>query len=137
MTPGQAEEARAELDRAERALAEARLLLEADSLEGAASRLYYAAFHATRAALLVLGLSSKTHSGQISMFTENYGDAPILGRLLDLRTRADYEFGEFPVTRAGLSEHLADAEAFLHRCTKIVSDAVTKEPDEPDPPPDY
>lgn len=136
MTPGQAEEARAELGRAERALEEARLLLDVDSVEGAASRLYYAAFHATRAALVVLGRSSKTHSGQISMFTENYGDAPVLGRLLD-RTRADYEFGEFPVTSAGLREHLADAEAFLDRCAEIVSEAVDRGPDEPDPPPDY
>lgn len=137
MTPGQAEEARAELRRAERALKEAGLLLDADSLEGAASRLYYAAFHATRAALVVRGRSAKTHSGQISMFTEIYGAAPVLGRLLDLRARADYEFGDFPVTRERIREYVTDAEAFLHRCAEIVSEAADRGADEPDPPPDY
>jgi uncharacterized protein len=137
VTPGQAEEARAELNRADRALEEAHLLLDADSLEGAASRLYYAAFHATRAALIVRGRSAKSHSGQISMFTESYGEARILGRLLDLRARADYEFGEFPVTREGLREYIADAEAFLGRCAEIVAEATNRAPDEPDPSPDY
>jgi uncharacterized protein (UPF0332 family) len=137
VTPGQAEEARSELDRAKRALEEARVLLVADSLEGAASRLYYAAFHATRAALIVRGRSTKTHSGQISMFTEVYGTAPILGRLLDLRARADYGFGELPITREGMGEYIIEAEAFLGRCGDIVADAAERGADEPDPPPDY
>jgi uncharacterized protein (UPF0332 family) len=137
VTPGQVEEARAELDRAERALEEARLLLGAGSLEGTTSRMYYAVFHATRAALLIGGRSSRTHSGQISLFIEAHGEAPVLGRLLELRARADYEFGDFPASAEALTQLLGDAESFLRRCTDNVGEAAARGADQPDPPPDY
>jgi uncharacterized protein len=136
VTPGQIEEAQGELRRAEQALAEAKLLLDAASLEGAASRLYYSAFHATRAALLVRGLSAKTHSGQIALFTDTYGPVPLLGRLLDLRARADYELGESIIAHETVEQHLADAERFLTRCTEAVERAEAGGADEPDPPAD-
>lgn len=137
MTPGQAEEARGELGRAERALAEARMLLSANSLEGAASRLYYAVFHAARAALLVQGRSSRTHSGQIALFTETYGPAPLLGRLLDLRARADYELGELVVSRETIAELVEEAGVFIARSTEMVTEVADRGADEPDPPPDH
>jgi uncharacterized protein (UPF0332 family) len=137
VTPGQAEEADAELRRAEEALRAARLLLGADAPESAASRLYYAVFHATRAALLVRGRSSKTHSGQITLFTETFGEAPVLGSLLRLRAQADYELGDFSASRVTIERHAADAEAFVERCGQIVAEAVSRGPDEPDPPADY
>lgn len=137
MTPGQAEEAEAELRRASGALGEARLLLAANTMEGAVSRLYYAVFHAARASLLVRGVSSKTHSGQIRLFTENFGEASILGRLLELRGRADYELGDFVATRETLEQEVANTESFLERCGRIVAEATARGPDEPDPPPDH
>jgi hypothetical protein len=136
VTPGEIEEAQAELRRAERALAEARLLLGAGSLEGAASRLYYSAFHATRAALLVRGISAKTHSGQIARFTETYGPDPLLGRLLDLRARADYEIGESLLASGTIEQHITDVEQLLARCRETVEQAAADGADEPDPPPD-
>ena len=136
MTPGQIEEAEAELGRAGRALAEARLLLDAESLEGAASRLYYAAFHATRAALLVRGAFSKTHSGQIALFTEMFGSAPLLGRLLELRAQADYELGESMLAPETIHRNLSEVEGFLVRCTEIVAEAAARGANEPDPPAD-
>ncbi|MDQ3992008.1 MAG: HEPN domain-containing protein [Actinomycetota bacterium] len=136
MTPGQAESARAELKRAGRAHEEARLLHDADSLEGAVSRLYYAVFHAARAALLVRGRSSRTHSGQITLFTETYGAAPILGRLRDLRARADYELGELVVSGGMVGDLLGEARAFIDRCGRIVAEATERGADDPDPPPD-
>lgn len=137
MTPGQLEEAEAELSRASGALGEARLLLGADAMEGAVSRLYYAVFHAARAALLVRGLSSKTHSGQIRLFIQTFGDAPVLGRMLELRGRADYELGDFVATREAIERELGEAEAFLERCGAIIAEATARGPDEPDPPADY
>lgn len=136
MTPGEIEEAQAELRRAQRALAEARLLLDAGSLEGAASRLYYSAFHASRAALHVRGLSARTHSGQIALFTETYGPAPLLGRLLDLRARADYELGGSIGEPEAIEQPVAEVEGFLARCTDIVERAAAGGADEPDPPAD-
>ena len=46
------------LDKADRALASVRLLLEADDGDGAANRAYYAMFDAASAALLWVGSTS-------------------------------------------------------------------------------
>jgi uncharacterized protein (UPF0332 family) len=137
VTPGEAGQARSELARADRALADARALLAAGAIESAASRLYYASFHAIRAALIVLGLISKTHAGQIALFTKTYGPAPVLGRLLDLRARADYGLGEPSVSRGALEPEIAETEALLDRCRNIVDEAAAEGGEDPNPPPDY
>lgn len=136
MTPGEAEQARHEIRRAEEALREARVLLDAAAREGVANRVYYAAFHAARAALTVRGLHAKTHSGQISLFEQTFGPAPTLSRLLDLRARADYALEDFAEPVERLEATLAEAQAFLTHCRRIVSEATARDADEPDPPPD-
>jgi len=60
--------------KARRALASARLLLTAKDADGACNRAYYAMFDASRAALIVsdlaeLAITTKTHSGLISVFS--------------------------------------------------------------------
>ena len=137
MTPGEAEVARAELDRAARALHESKVLVDASSAEGATSRLYYAVFHAARAALAVRGLYAKTHSGQITLFERTFGEAPVLGRLFDLRAKADYGREQYAVSPESLADAILEAEAFLERCRGIVAEALAEGPDEPDPPPDF
>lgn len=52
-----------QLRRADRALATARIDLESGDADGAASRAYYAAFHAATALFLQEGKSFKSHSG--------------------------------------------------------------------------
>jgi uncharacterized protein (UPF0332 family) len=137
VTPGEAELARRELDLADEALRGARLLLDAGERRGGASRLYYSAFHAARAALAVAGLYAKTHSGQIGLFTATFGPAPLLGSLLELRAEADYGREAFTTSVEELRALCADAEDFLARCRTIVEDALARGPDEPDAPPDY
>jgi len=137
VTPGEEGQARSELTRADRALADARALLAAGAIESAASRLYYASFHAIRAALIVRGFFSKTHKGQIALFTKTFGPAPVLGRLLDLRTRADYGLGEPSVSRAALEPEIAETRALLDHCRSIVDEAAARGAEDPDLPPDY
>lgn len=134
MTPGQSEHALGELARARTSLREASALLELDLVDGAASRLYYAAFHATRAALTARGQSAKTHSGQISRFTATFGPTPLLGRLLQLRARADYQGGVDEPAEA-LRSVLGEVEGFICRCEQLVTTEGEGGP-EPDPPPD-
>ncbi len=83
MTDGEAELAAREMRLSQQALGVARLALERDALEDAASRLYYAVFHAARAALIVRALRSKTHAGLIELFVSTFGAAPVLGRSPD------------------------------------------------------
>ncbi len=133
MTPGQAERARDSLWAARRALAEARLLLSARAPEGAASRAYYAAFHAARATLTVKGRYAKTHSGQIKLFHDLFGPTPILAKLFELRGTADYEPDRFRLTAEDLELVIAEAAGFVDRCQRIVSEALSTGADEPDP----
>lgn len=60
------------MEKASRALASARLLLDAGDTDGACNRAYYAMFDAARAALIVSGAPSdqaaRTHSGLIAAF---------------------------------------------------------------------
>ncbi|MCP5143098.1 MAG: HEPN domain-containing protein [Gammaproteobacteria bacterium] len=91
------------MDKAARASASARLLLDAGDLDGAVNRAYFAMFDAAKAALiqdageLAEGLG-KTHSGLIAAFGQQLvkaGKLPIaLGRQLnpaeELRLVADY-----------------------------------------------
>jgi len=87
------------LSRAESALRSAKLLLEHGELEDAASRAYYAMFHATRAILFSKGLKTKTHKGTVSLFGEHIVKKGVLGeeyadalrKAFDLMQKSDYE----------------------------------------------
>jgi uncharacterized protein (UPF0332 family) len=62
------------IDKANRAAASARLLLDAGDVDGACNRAYYAMFDAARAALIQSGAPvvpevAKTHGGLISAFS--------------------------------------------------------------------
>ncbi len=136
MTPGEAESARNELTRADEAFAEYELLVRAGRLQGAASRLYFAVFHAARAALAARGSYAKTHAGQIALFERAFGPAPILGRLFGLRARADYARERFDASLEELEAAAGESTLFISRCRQLVDEAVARGPDEPDPPPD-
>ncbi len=136
MTPGQGELAAEDLRRADRVRAEATLLLDAGAREGGASRLYYAAFHAARAALAVRGRYAKTHSGMIKLFNQEFGNTPLLGRLFDLRATADYTREPFTVPLAEIEGYVGEVDALISQCRSIVDDAMAAGADEEDPPRD-
>ena len=99
--------------KAERAVASAKLLLDAGDIDGACNRAYYAMFDAARAALLWSGVSinpatTKTHSGLISSFSLHIiktGRLPIslgkaLNRAAEIRLIADYTGDEVSADKA-------------------------------------
>jgi uncharacterized protein (UPF0332 family) len=102
------------MQRAERAVASARLLLDAGDVDWACSRAYYAMFDAARGALIVAGVpsdqASGTHSGLIAAFglhlvktgrlSTDLGRA--LNRAAEIRLVADYTGEEIPVEQARL-----------------------------------
>jgi uncharacterized protein (UPF0332 family) len=61
-----------ELARAKACLEEARTLLAAHLPYGAASRAYYAAFHAVRALLFSIGLEVRSHRAAYSLLAEHF-----------------------------------------------------------------
>lgn len=92
------------IGKALRAVASARLLLDAGDVDGACNRAYYAMFDAARAALIKSGAPvppevAKTHSGLISAFSLHFHFTRELfghhraGRKLELRFKLNDPLG--------------------------------------------
>lgn len=116
------------VDRADRALASARLLLDAGDVEAAVNRAYYATFNMALAALRGVGEAPKSHAGVHTRFGDRFirpgHVAPAIGRLLaglfDARQRADYGAASIYDGRAA-EDALADAERFVAAVQPLVA----------------
>lgn len=94
----------------------------------AASRAYYAVFHAVSAALSKAGVPTKSHAGMRSQFSRvlvldgpfETADAKALARLSRLRHDADYEVGR-DVSVEAAREAVADAAALVERLAAWVA----------------
>lgn len=119
------------LDRAERALASAALLIEAGDPDRACSSAYYAMFYAARAALFEVGQPEralgKTHAGILSAFNQylirpklievEHGRA--LSTELNRRLIADYEADG--VGEEGAEAALDHAQRFVSAVAQLIS----------------
>ena len=123
------------MDKASRALASARLLLDAGDTDGACNRAYYAMFDAARAALAVAddeGMIAKTHSGLISAFSLRFvktAEIPVeLGKALnavsELRQAGDYTGLTMPKDKAAWA--MTRAEAFVAAIEQLVKNVPHK-----------
>ena len=123
------------MDKASRALASARLLLDAGDTDGACNRAYYAMFDAARAALAVAddeGMIAKTHSGLISAFSLRFvktAEIPVeLGKALnavsELRQAGDYTGLTMPKDKAAWA--VTRAEAFVAAIERLVKNVPHK-----------
>jgi uncharacterized protein (UPF0332 family) len=121
------------MQKAQRALEAARLLLGADDTEGACNRAYYAMFDAAHAALWATGIQEdgaviKTHSGLATIFglelvktgkvAAEHGRA--LGRVEKIRLLADYTAD--PPVEADAEESIALAEAFIAAMRRLIDE---------------
>lgn len=87
-----------ELDQARRSVEEANLLLDKGMHNGAASRAYYAVYHAIKSILYVFGVRAKSHKGVAAQFGRHVIQRGHMGRehdrirreLYKLRDIADY-----------------------------------------------
>lgn len=124
------EEAEALMRKSDRALASARLLLDASDTDGACNRAYYAMFDAARAALLneVEPEKTRTHRGLIAAFglqLINTGRLPkSLGRMLnrseEVRLLADYTGGSIELEDA--HDMLTQAAEFIESVRNYLND---------------
>lgn len=117
----------AELARCDQSLRAARVLIDADLLLDAESRLYYAAFHAAVALLLTESLQAKSHTGVGQLLGLHFvktgrldpDDARLFARLQKYRVEADYSTA-FVLTKDALEEDLAACGAFVDRVRGII-----------------
>jgi uncharacterized protein (UPF0332 family) len=110
------------LNRAKRALADASILLGAQSYFGAVNRIYYASFYAAKALLILKELDAPKHSGVIALFNQHFVKEGIIaketGRILNdlfgLRIEGDYE--DFKTFKR------EEAEEALHKCQFFIAE---------------
>jgi hypothetical protein len=123
-----ARNARQELERARTCLAEATTLHHAGLPYGAASRAYFAVFHAAEALLFSVGLEARTHHGVAALVGEHFVKPGSLssemGRLLSRMQRdredADYLAGAV-FTETEAREMIAKAERFLAEIERLLA----------------
>lgn len=120
------EQAKRELDQAQAAVNDARVLHEGDGTDaGILNRLYYAAFHGAQAVLYVRGTNPSSHGAVRQQFGQHVvleGDASradgrLLGTLYDYRREADYGSGTPTVD---VDELLTEVDAFVSRMRTLV-----------------
>lgn len=116
-------------EKARRALRSARVLLDAEDVDGTVNRAYYAAFYLASAALHLVGENPKTHSGVLDRFWVRFvqggsfsrDKAKALHRALDARQKADYTFLSVHDVAAA-SELLREVEAFCDAANALLQD---------------
>ncbi|MEM6256603.1 MAG: HEPN domain-containing protein [Cyanobacteria bacterium P01_D01_bin.156] len=121
------DEIQVNLDRADSSLQAARLLIDTNFLDDAASRAYYAVFHAASALLLSENLSFNSHSGVLRAISLNFVKTGRLDKsygknlkwLAELRQIGDY--GESRrVTSDEAQRAISVADSFLDQVRLIL-----------------
>ncbi|MDO8587197.1 MAG: HEPN domain-containing protein [Armatimonadota bacterium] len=106
---GHEEEIAANLERAEESLRAAKDLADGGYYDIAASRAYYAAFYAAKAALLAEGLDSRKHSGVIASVHQHLVKTGRLDR--EQGQQLNWLFGLRNVGDYGVIVHVSPEEA--------------------------
>jgi uncharacterized protein (UPF0332 family) len=115
------------LKNAEERLEAAKALKDAEKYNDAISRVYYAFFDATKAALISRGFSAKTHHGLIVLFEKNFiktgeikqGVGRWLRRAKEAREEADYEIYK-RFDKETVSSGMKAAEEFIAEIKKLI-----------------
>ncbi len=113
------------IERAEKYLRSAEVLLGEEDYESSVSRTYYAMFYSAQAMLLTKNLSFSSHKGVISAFGEHFVKTGVfpkemgreLNRAFEKRQLGDYEY-TFVISRAEAEEMLESGKKFLERIVK-------------------
>lgn len=121
-----------ELALAESALKAAQALLDLQLAPDAASRTYYAALHAARALLLIVGVDARSHRAVRTLLSQHFvksgaleGEhAKHLAQLEGLRSAGDYD-ASFAISADELRPELEKARAFVARARTIIAARVT------------
>ena len=112
------------IERAQRYLKSAKILLEDGDYESSVSRTYYAMFYCVQATLLTKELSFSSHKGVISAFGEHFVKTGIfpkalgkeLNRAFEKRQVGDYEY-TFVISEGEAEQILRSGKEFVYTVT--------------------
>ena len=116
-----------ELKKARETYEDISILLNANRLNGAANRMYYAVFHAVCALLINDGHQVNTHKGSHALFSLNYIKTGILpkeygllyNQLQTMREESDYNCA-YDVDIDELQQRLEPAKIFIDDIEKLI-----------------
>lgn len=116
-----------ELKKARETYEDISILLNANRLNGAANRMYYAVFHAVCALLINDGHQVNTHKGSHALFNLNYIKTGILPKeygllynlLQTMREESDYNCA-YDVDIDELQQRLEPAKSFIDNIEKLI-----------------
>ena len=117
-----------ELKKARETYDEIGILINAQRLDGAASRMYYAVFHAVCALFINDGHQVSTHKGSHALFNQQYIKTGILAReygqlynqLQTMREESDYNCA-YDVEIDELQQRLEPARKLIEDIEKLIS----------------
>ena len=117
-----------ELKKARETYEDISILLNANRLNGAANRMYYAVFHAVCALLINDGHQVNTHKGSHALFSLNYiktGIFPkeyglLYNQLQTMREESDYNCA-YDVDIDELQQRLEPAKSFIDNIEKLIN----------------
>jgi len=110
------------IEKAERSLEVAKVLLNRGDYDFAISRAYYAMFYCAKAILLTKGITTKKHSSTISLFCENFVKSgefseELASYLIDaFRKRQIGDYDVFIIPTKEEAEDLINKENWLKEC---------------------
>ena len=112
------------IERAEKYLRSAEMLIKEGDYESSVSRTYYAMFYCAQAVLLTKNISFSSHKGVISAFGEHFIKTGIfpkdmgreLNRAFEKRQIGDYEY-TFVISKNEAEEMLKNGRKFVNEIT--------------------
>jgi uncharacterized protein (UPF0332 family) len=117
------------MERAEKYLRSAKILLEEEDYESSVSRTYYAMFYSAQVMLLTKNLSFSSHRGVISAFGEHFIKTDIfpkemsreLNRAFEKRQIGDYEY-TFVISKREAEEILENGKKFVEKIAQYLKE---------------
>jgi len=117
------------IERAQKYLKSAEILIEEGDYESSVSRTYYAMFYSAQAVLLTKNMSFSSHKGVISAFGEHFVKTGVfpkemgreLNRAFEKRQLGDYEY-TFVISEMEAKEMLASGRRFVEEIVRYLKE---------------
>lgn len=122
------------LEKAEKCLESAKLLVRSEDYCGAANRSYYSIFHCIRSLLALEGVDFSKHSGVMAYFQKNYVKtkifekeySKILIEAFEIRSESDYD-DYYVISKEEVEKQIQKAQTFFNGIANYVEHILTQE----------
>lgn len=134
MDPRREDLCRYRLQKAEKCLSSAKLLMQSEDYCGEANRSYYSIFHSIRSLLALEGIDFSKHSGVMGYFQRNYVKtgifekeySKILTEAFQVRSDSDYD-DYYVISKEEVDVQIQNAQSFFTGIMKYVDQKIVLE----------